>query len=156
MDHRPSDLVMSALVARRSGFSECTDMIRSGSSFSRSMFARNTCVPDDRRIRHGVVGRRQVEHVRVGQDLFLRQVHHQHAVGVRQAHDVVDLDRARRRPGTRACRATDSTFGFLPDFDIASGASVRGALSAVRRNALLTSCVTIVAPSATTAGRPLV
>ena len=41
----PSDALMSATFVNRSGFSECTDMIRSGSSFSRSMLSRNTIVP---------------------------------------------------------------------------------------------------------------
>ena len=41
----PSDFRMSAFVASRSGFSECTDRIFSGSSFSRSMFSRKTIVP---------------------------------------------------------------------------------------------------------------
>ena len=51
--------------------------------------------------------------------------------------------------------ATVSIFGFFPDFDIASGASVRGAFSAFSKNALFTSCVMMVAPSATMAGSPL-
>src|SRR5262245_53208240 len=42
---RPSDARISALVASRSGFSEWTDRIRSGSSFNRSMLSRNTIVP---------------------------------------------------------------------------------------------------------------
>jgi hypothetical protein len=41
----PSDFRISALVASRSGFKECTDMIFSGSSFNRSMFSRKTIVP---------------------------------------------------------------------------------------------------------------
>ena len=41
---RPSDFRMSAFVASLSGFSEWTDMIFSGSSFSLSMFSRNTPV----------------------------------------------------------------------------------------------------------------
>ena len=49
-----------------------------------------------------------------------------------------------------------SITGFLPDLDITSGASVRGALSARSKNALLFWCVTSVMPSATAAGRPLV
>src|SRR2546426_102554 len=42
--------------------------------------------------------------------------------------------------------------GFFPDFDSESGASVRGADSAVVRKFLFTAGVTIVMPSATTGG----
>ena len=41
----PSDALMSATDVRRSGFRLCTDMIRSTSSFSRSMLSANTMVP---------------------------------------------------------------------------------------------------------------
>ena len=37
---------------------------------------------DDRRIGHGLSGRRQVEHVGVGEDLLLGQVRHEQTVGV--------------------------------------------------------------------------
>ena len=49
-----------------------------------------------------------------------------------------------------------TTTGFFPDLDNESGASVRGADSAFTKNALFTSGVTMVMPSATTAGSPLV
>ena len=55
---------------------------------------------------------------------------------------------------TRLSPVKPSITGFLPDLDCESGASVRGAESAVSRNALFTAGVTIVMPSATTAGRP--
>ena len=57
---------------------------------------------------------------------------------------------------TRLSPVKPSITGFLPDFESESGASVRGAESAFIRNVLFTAGVTMVIPSATTAGRPLV
>jgi len=44
---------------------------------------------DDRWIRYRIVGRWHVVHVGEGNDLFFRQVHHQHVFGMRQALDVM-------------------------------------------------------------------
>ena len=70
-------------------------MIRSGSSFSRSMLSRNTIVPTTGGFGTGCGRRRQVEHVGVDEDPLLRQVHDQVAVSVRQTLDQVHLEGAR-------------------------------------------------------------
>ena len=151
----PSDALISATDVSRSGFSVCTDMIRSTSSFSRSSCPRTpSCPRPEDRNRAG--RRRQVEHVGVDQDLFLRQIPDHEAIGMRKPLDHVDLERARG--------ILEHPLVAREAFDHRLLARLRQRIGRQRprrgqrrlRNALLTSGVTIVMPSATTAGRPLV